>query len=113
NREIVEVSKDPAWQDRLASARASLTRNPPSLYYDALQSAAAHIEVWETIYHHILRGPQAVLDWFRGTGLRPYLEALSTDDERKRFERMLLERYITVYEPRSSGQLLFPFRRLF
>ena len=64
NREIVEVSKDAAWSGRLQGARASLNREPPSLYYDALESVAAHIDLWETIYHHILPGPQAVLEWF-------------------------------------------------
>jgi trans-aconitate 2-methyltransferase len=113
NREIVEVSKDLVWNDRMQAARASLKREPPSLYYDALEPVAAHIDLWETIYHHILPGPQAVLDWFRGTGLRPYLEALSTDEERQRFERLLLEKYEAAYPRRAGGQVLFPFRRLF
>jgi trans-aconitate 2-methyltransferase len=113
NREIVEVSKDPAWNDRMDNARGSLTRKPPSLYYDALESVAVHVDLWETIYHHILPGSQAVLDWFRGTGLRPYLEALSSDEERQRFEKLLLERYNAAYPRRPSGQVLFPFRRLF
>ena len=67
-------------------ARTALTHHSPTFYYDTLQSLASRIDLWETTYYHILAGPEVVLEWFRGTGLRPYLEALSSDDERRRFE---------------------------
>jgi trans-aconitate 2-methyltransferase len=58
-------------------------------------------------------GPEAVLDWFRGTGFRPYLEALRSEEERQRFEALLLERYKRSYLPQPGGKVLFPFRQLF
>src|SRR6266478_4363507 len=67
HREMVEVSKDPACDSRMAAARTALTREPPSLYYDTLQASASLIDLWETTYHHIVDGPEAVLEWFRGT----------------------------------------------
>ena len=94
-------------------ARTALTREPASLYYDTLQSVASRVDLWETTYHHVVAGPEAVVEWFRGTGLRPFLEVLSSDDERRRFEAMLLERYTTSYPRRPNGKVLFPFRRLF
>jgi trans-aconitate 2-methyltransferase len=111
--EIIEVSEDPAWDGRMNGARTALTREPPALYYDALQPAASHVDLWETTYYHVVEGPEAVIEWFRGTGLRPFLEALSSDEERLRFERMLLERYTDSYPRRPNGKVLFPFRRLF
>ena len=113
HREIMDVSRDAAWNGRMASARTALTSEPPALYYDTLQSEALHIDLWETTYYHIVAGPEAVLEWFRGTGLRPFLEALSADDDRRRFESMLLERYADSYPRRPNGKVLFPFRRLF
>ena len=113
HREIIDASKDPAWNDRMHSARTALTREPPALYYDTLQSVATHMDLWETTYHHVVAGPEAVIEWFRGTGLRPFLEALSSDAERERFEGMLLERYTASYPRRPNGKVLFPFRRLF
>jgi trans-aconitate 2-methyltransferase len=71
------------------------------------------MELWETTYYHAVKGPEAVVEWFRGTGLRPFLEALSSDEERSRFEQMLLDRYQVSYARRASGKVLFPFRRLF
>jgi len=94
-------------------AREALTREPPSLYYDTLQPLASHLDLWETTYYHILPGPEIVLEWYRGTGLRPYLEALESGQERQRFEGMLLARYAATYPRRASGKILFPFRRLF
>jgi trans-aconitate 2-methyltransferase len=113
HREIVEVSRDAAWDVRMAGARAALTHHSPAFYYDVLQSQASRVDVWETTYFHVLAGPEAVLEWFRGTGLRPYFEALSSAAERQRFEALLLERYTAAYPRRKDGQILFPFRRLF
>jgi trans-aconitate 2-methyltransferase len=113
HREILEVSKDPAWDHRMHAARTALTREPPSLYYDTLAPPASHLDLWETTYYHILTGPEAILEWFRGTGLRPFLEALGPDEERRRFEQMLLERYTVSYPRQPDGRVLFPFRRLF
>ncbi len=113
HREIVEVSRDPAWDNRMQGARNALTKQPASFYYDTLQPLGARIDLWETIYYHEVPGPEALIEWFRGTGMRPFLEALSSDQERVRFETMLLKRYITSYPRRPSGLVLFPFRRLF
>jgi trans-aconitate methyltransferase len=46
-------------------------------------------------------------------GLRPFLEALAGDDERRDFERKVLDRYIAAYPRQPGGRLLFPFTRLF
>lgn len=112
HREILEVSRDSAWNNRMEGARRALTKESPAFYYDQFQAEASRIDVWETIYYHVLAGPEAVLEWFRGTGLRPFLEVLD-DAGRQRFENMLLERYRDVYPRRKSGKILFPFRRLF
>ncbi|HLK47979.1 MAG TPA: methyltransferase domain-containing protein [Bryobacteraceae bacterium] len=113
HREILEVSRDPAWDQRMEKARGALTHHPPEFYYDLLAPVTSRLDLWETTYQHVLAGPEGVLEWFRGTGLRPYLEALASEEERARFEGMLLERYTTAYPRRANGLVLFPFRRLF
>ena len=113
HQEILEVSRDPAWNAKMEGARTALTREPPTLYYDALQDIASRIDLWETTYYHVVAGPEAVLEWFRGTGLRPFLEALASDEDRNRFEKMLLARYEKSYPRRANGKVLFPFKRIF
>ena len=58
-------------------------------------------------------GPEAIVTWIRGTGLRPFLSALPSEEERRRFEAMLLERIAASYPRHGDGKVLFPFRRLF
>ncbi len=113
HREILEVSRDAEWNQRMEPARRALTNHPPAFYYDLLAPLTARLDLWETTYYHILAGPEGVLEWFRGTGLRPFLEALAAPEERRRFEQMLLERYTQTYLRRANGLVLFPFRRLF
>jgi trans-aconitate 2-methyltransferase len=97
----------------MAGARRAMTNHPPEFYYDLFASCASRIDLWETTYYHVLAGPEAVLEWFRGTGLRPFLEALPSAGERGVFEEILLERYRVSYPARNGGQILFPFKRLF
>jgi trans-aconitate 2-methyltransferase len=113
HREILEVSRHGAWSGRMERARHALTNQPPAFYYDLLGPLAERLDLWETTYYHVLQGPEAVVEWFRGTGLRPFLEALESDQERRRFEQMLALRYAETYPQRANGCILFPFRRLF
>ena len=87
--------------------------DPASFYYDLLAPISARVDMWETEYHHVLPNAEAVVDWYKGTGLRPFLEALQTDSERESFLAEYLERIRREYPLRSDGKVLFPFRRLF
>ena len=111
--EILEVSRDPAWDSRMRGARSRLTNEPPALYYGTLAALGARVDLWETTYYHVVAGPEAVVQWFRGTGMRPFLEALSSADERVQFEAALLERYTARYPRQADGRVLFLFKRLF
>jgi trans-aconitate 2-methyltransferase len=108
-----EVADDAAWADRMGDARHAVTMEEPSVYYDALAPAAHDVDLWETEYHHVLASPSAIVDWMSSTGLRPYLAALASDEERGRFVSMLTDRVASHYSRRADGRVLFPFRRLF
>jgi trans-aconitate 2-methyltransferase len=110
HREIHRVAAD---DPRFHTARNVFHAAPASFYYDLLAPRCARLDIWETTYFHVVDGPRALLDWYRGTGLRPYLEALSTDEERSGFEREVLDRYTAAYPLQPDGRLLFPFTRLF
>jgi len=113
HREIIQVSRDPRWTDRMEGARRAMTNHPPEFYYDLLAGRASLLHIWETTYYHVLGGPEKVLEWLRGSGLRPFLEALASDEERCSLEKALLARYEGSYPRRADGRILFPFRRLF
>ncbi|MFO0811361.1 MAG: methyltransferase domain-containing protein [Gemmataceae bacterium] len=113
HRLMVAIADRPEWRDRTAGARGAIVAEGPAFYYDALQPHARHIDLWVTEYCHVLDGPTAIVEWIRGTGLRPFLEALADDAERKRFETLLLDGVTAAYPRRVGGKVLFPFRRLF
>ena len=111
--EILEIAQESSWRHLMGQALSGMTKKPPSFYYNLLRPLAATLDIWETLYYHVLDSPRAIIEWFRGTGLRPYLAALENEDQRKRFEELLLKRYTRAFPPQSDGRILFPFRRLF
>ena len=57
--------------------------------------------------------PEDIVEWYKGTGMRPFLDALSTDAEREAFTAEYLAAIREAYPARPDGRVLFPFRRLF
>jgi trans-aconitate 2-methyltransferase len=85
----------------------------PEFYYDVLAPHAARIDLWETEYIHVMAGPEAIVDWYKGAGLRPFLDALASDADRAKFTAAYLGQIRTAFPRRPDGRVLFPFRRLF
>lgn len=113
HRRMVEISQRPEWHERLAGARSALETESAAFYCDLLQPLAARIDLWETTYYHVMNGPEVIIDWIRGSGLRPFLEALADEPERQRFQELLLQGVAEDYPRQRSGCVLFPFHRLF
>jgi trans-aconitate 2-methyltransferase len=80
-------------------------------YAVVLLDAGLDADVWETTYIHVLHGDDPVLEWIRGTGLRPILAALSPSDASE-YSRQLAAELRQAYPPGPHGTL-FPFRRVF
>jgi len=83
----------------------------PADYVAALSAEGCSVDAWETTYNHLLQGDNAVLEWVKGTGARPVLQALP-DELRVRFEEEYGARLAEAYPRRDFGTLL-PFRRIF
>ena len=81
-------------------------------YYDWL-SPLAEVDIWSTVYLHILEGDDPVVEWMKGTGLRPYLQALDDDEERAAFLKLYGAKVDLDFPKRPDGSTLFPFPRLF
>jgi trans-aconitate 2-methyltransferase len=81
-------------------------------YLDVLAPLCSHIDSWETTYVHILQGSDPVLEWVKGTALRPVLAALETDKVRAEFLAQLAPRLRAAY-PSSAWGTPFPFKRIF
>jgi trans-aconitate 2-methyltransferase len=88
---------------------------PPEGYADLLSRGCGHVDAWETTYVQILDqdGAQAnpVLEWVKGTALRPILDRLEPH-EVEPFLADLGARLADAYPRRPYG-VPFPFRRIF
>jgi trans-aconitate 2-methyltransferase len=84
----------------------------PARYYDVLKPFCSDLEVWESIYQQPLTGKDPVAQYTAGTGLRPYMEALSKE-EGAAFYEAYAKLVAEAYPTRADGITLFPFRRLF
>ena len=85
---------------------------PVGAYYDRLRSLTARVDVWRTTYHHVLAGPAEIVEWVKGTGLRPYLDRLGAD-ERRAYLAAYQAAVAKAYPAQADGRVIFPFPRLF
>ena len=110
---IAELRAAPRWRERLGRARdrAAVVRGPGGLPGDRWSAWAARADVWETTYLQVLQGPDAVVRWISGTGLRPVLGALD-DAERADFVAEYRALVAPAYPERPWGTVL-PYRRIF
>jgi trans-aconitate 2-methyltransferase len=108
-----EVAQEEPWRDQLSEVvRLRDELPPPQVYYDALQPLSAHINLWHTIYHHVLADASEIVEWVKGTGLRPFLDPLDPS-ERIEFLHRYLGRVATSYLPQADGKVLLRFPRFF
>ena len=107
-----ELAASPRWAPQLDGVlRGEETVSPVSAYAELLMDAGLEVRAWETTYLHVLSGPDPVLEWLRGTGLRPVLAALS-DEDGAEFMTELGARLRAAY-PATRHDTLLPYRRLF
>ncbi len=110
---IQEVAAEGPWAGRLEGVGLRDPVAAPEAYYAYLAPVAQTVDIWETTYLHVLEGADPVVEWGRGTALRPVLAALSDEAERAAFLAEYAARVGAAYPPRADGRTLFPFRRLF
>jgi trans-aconitate 2-methyltransferase len=112
-RLIREVAQSAPWRAHFATPPRDWFVHPVEFYYDTLAPHATRLDLWVTEYQHILPGVDGIIEWYRGTGLRPWLDVLPDDDARTLFLAAYRARLAPYFPARTDGKILFPFRRLF
>jgi trans-aconitate 2-methyltransferase len=110
---MAEVAASPRWRERFDDRdRARPAVEEASTYLERLAGLGCTVDAWETTYQHVLAGPDAVVRWVSGTGLRPYLQVLADEDERDAFLADYRALVSEAYPEQPWGTVL-PFRRIF
>jgi len=114
HRLMRETAANGPWAEKLSgAASARIGRLGPEHYYSVLKPHAARVDVWRTTYHHVLAGgPDDVVEWFKGSGLRPFLAPLDAA-ETAAFLAQYRAGIARAYPPTQDGSVLLPFPRMF
>ena len=109
---LADVLQEPRWRERLAGVVIEKPASEaPSAYLDVLSGLGCTVDVWETTYLQVLQGPDAIVSWMTGTGLRPVLGVLD-GSEREEFLADYRARVAPAYPENAAGTVL-PYRRIF
>lgn len=109
---LTELRRSPRWRDQVGEgADRHLDVHDPEVYLRTLAGLGCRVDAWETTYLHVLPGEDPVLEWIKGTGLRPVLAALDEADR----AAFLAEYGARLREafPREPWGTVLPFRRIF
>jgi trans-aconitate 2-methyltransferase len=107
-----EVAANGPWAKDLSEAVPRSDLLSPDAYYDLLKPLCTRIDIWHTVYNFDMATPQAIVEWFKGSSLQPYLNLLDGVAQEK-FLAAYSERVNAAYKPRINGTVLLRFPRLF
>lgn len=109
-----EIAHSGPWSGKFAAAAEVRVRiESPDWYYRHLRSSGCtRVDVWRTTYHHPLAGAAGIVEWFKGSGLRPFLDPL-TPAERAEYLARYTAAIETTYPALPDGTVVLPFPRLF
>jgi trans-aconitate 2-methyltransferase len=109
---VREMAASGRWRGLLADAELNTQAGDPAEYLALLTRPGHRVDAWETTYVHLLtEGDNPVVEWVKGTTLRPVLACLD-DEQAAAFLGEYGERVRDAYQPRPFGTI-FPFRRVF
>ncbi|WP_405582467.1 trans-aconitate 2-methyltransferase [Streptomyces sp. NBC_01190] len=119
---LTGLCESAAWRERLGGlgARHGHVLEPDAYLERLTTLGCAEVDVWETTYMQLLQAGGAgegtedpVLEWVKGTALRPVLTALEGDPAATaEFVGQYRELLREAYPPGPYGTV-FPFRRIF
>ena len=107
-----ELAAEAPYAEHTANV-ATPSSHDPAVYYDALAAAGCSVDVWETTYTHVLRGPDPVFTWVSGTGARPTLQALPDRAAARPSRRSSSAGWPRPTRSGRTARVLLPFRRVF
>jgi trans-aconitate 2-methyltransferase len=108
-----EAGRNGPWAARIKAAEGSRTAlGSPAWYYALLKPHASRVDIWRTVYNHPLDGVEGIVEWFKGSGLRPFLNALEPA-ERDDYLAAYRAAIAPHYPAAPDGKVLLAFPRLF
>ena len=108
---IGRTAQSERWREKIKEPRIFYNLRQEE-YFDLLSELSSRFDLWQTTYFHRMQSHEAIMDWYRSTGLRPYLEALQGED-RAEFEKEIFQQVKAAYPIQKNGEIIFRFPRFF
>ncbi|MDB6002159.1 MAG: trans-aconitate 2-methyltransferase [Rhizobacter sp.] len=113
HRLMREVAGRAPWSGLIGDAAKVRTKILSiSDYYDLLAPKAAGVDVWRTAYQHPMASAAKIVEWVRGTGLKPFIDPLPPE-QREAFLADYEAAIDQAYAVRADGLRLLAFPRMF
>ena len=108
---IGRISESEKWSNKFPEKRifGTLTQ---SEYFDILSAMTDDFEMWQTTYCHRMPSIESIIEWYRSTGLRTYLAALS-EEQGAEFIADISVELAKEYPKQKNGEIIFRFPRFF
>jgi len=111
--ELAALRQAARWRPLVgAGANDHVAVHPPGVYAGVVAAAGRTPDAWETTYTQVLTGTDPVVEWLKGSTLRPVLASLTPEDHEP-FLTELAARLRVHYPPDEQGRTFFGFRRIF
>ena len=114
HRAIADTVREGPWRSQLEPIL--LPREwpvwEPERYHALVHPVVSEVDVWEVDYLHRLEGDDPIVEWTKGSALRPFLDALGAG-EVEAFLDAYRRRVDAAYRTEPDGSTLLRFRRLF
>ena len=108
-----QIAQDGPWAANLAGAQGERSEVAPAdWYFGLLRPHCSRVDVWRTTYYHPLADIDGIVEWFKGSGLRPFLLPLDQQEQTDYLSRYRAE-LTGAYPIQPDGSVLLPFPRLF
>jgi trans-aconitate 2-methyltransferase len=109
--EVGKLAREAPWNTMLGGRERAFHEEPPEFYAAMLARLGYdRIDCYHLTFHHPMDRPADVVQWYRSTGLRPFLDALPKN-RHDEFLEQLTTRLDAAYG--TSGPMTFDFKRLF
>ena len=109
--ELGRLVREEPWRAMVSGRERAFREDPPESYASMLaQLGYDRIDCYYLTFHHPMDCPAEVVQWYRSTGLRPFMDAIPKNRHNE-FLDLLTARLNSAYG--TSGPMTFDFKRLF
>jgi trans-aconitate 2-methyltransferase len=114
NQMMRDMASSERWRQWFPDGRAKeWCSHPLEFYYAALAGRAKWLDLWATDYMQIMPDVEGIVEWYKSTGLRPYLDLIKDNGQHQDFLDEYRSRLEAFYPKSEAGGVPFLFRRLF